>query len=35
MYDSIDAPLPWFTKVLLGEAKIVRDWWNLLLAVPA
>lgn len=35
MYDSLDAPLPWFSKVVLGIGMFVRDWWIVLLAVPA
>jgi general secretion pathway protein F len=35
MYDSLDAPLPWFSKIVLGIGMFVRDWWIVLLAVPA
>jgi general secretion pathway protein F len=35
MYDSLDAPLPWFSQVVLGIGMFVRDWWILLLVVPA
>jgi len=35
MYESLDAPLPWFSKLVLGVGMFVRDWWILLLAVPA
>src|SRR6476646_507612 len=35
MYDSLDAPLPWFTKIVLGIGMLVRNWWIVLLAVPA
>ncbi len=35
MYDSLDAPLPWFSKIVLGVGMFVRDWWILLLVVPA
>ena len=35
MYDSLDAPLPWFSKIVLGLGMFVRDWWIVLLAVPA
>jgi len=35
MYDSLDAPLPWFSKIVLGVGMFVRDWWIVLLAVPA
>ena len=35
MYDSLDAPLPWFSKIVLGVGMFVRDWWIVLLAIPA
>jgi general secretion pathway protein F len=35
MYDSLDAPLPWFSQVVLGIGMFVRDWWIVLLVVPA
>ncbi|WP_407354070.1 type II secretion system protein XpsF [Luteimonas sp. R10] len=35
MYDSLDAELPLFSQVVLGIGLFVRDWWILLLAVPA
>src|SRR5689334_2323787 len=35
MYESLDAELPFFTKIVLGIGMFVRDWWVLLLAVPA
>ena len=35
MYDSLDAPLPWFSKIVLGIGMFVRDWWIVLLVVPA
>ena len=35
MYDSLDAPLPLFTRVVLGVGLFVRDWWIVLLVVPA
>jgi general secretion pathway protein F len=35
MYDSLDAPLPWFSKIVLGIGMFVRDWWIVLLAIPA
>ncbi|HEU4991041.1 MAG TPA: type II secretion system F family protein [Luteimonas sp.] len=35
MYDSLDAPLPWFSRIVLGVGMFVRDWWIVLLAVPA
>ena len=34
MYDSLDAPLPWFSRIVLGIGMFVRDWWIVLLAVP-
>ncbi|TYT22973.1 type II secretion system F family protein [Luteimonas viscosa] len=35
MYESLDAPLPLFTKIVLALGLFVRDWWILLLVVPA
>ncbi|MEN1957784.1 type II secretion system protein XpsF [Luteimonas changyuni] len=35
MYESLDAELPFFTKIVLGLGELVRDWWIVLLAVPA
>jgi len=35
MYDSLDAPLPWFSGLVLGLGMFVRDWWILLLVVPS
>jgi general secretion pathway protein F len=35
MYESLDAEMPWFTKIVLGLGLFVRDWWILLLAIPA
>ena len=35
MYESLDAELPVFTRIVLGIGLFVRDWWFLLLAVPA
>jgi general secretion pathway protein F len=35
MYESLDAELPLFTKLVLGLGLFVRDWWMLLLMVPA
>lgn len=34
MYDSLDAELPLFTRIVLGAGEFVRDWWILLLVVP-
>ena len=35
MYESLDAELPLFTKIVLGLGLFVRDWWIVLIAVPA
>lgn len=35
MYDSLDAPLPWFSRIVLGIGMFVRDCWIVLLVVPA
>ncbi|MFC5570480.1 type II secretion system F family protein [Lysobacter yangpyeongensis] len=35
MYESLDAELPVFTKIVIGIGMFVRDWWFLLLLVPA
>ena len=35
MYESLDAPLPLFTKIVLALGLFVRDWWIVLLVVPA
>ena len=35
MYESLDAELPFFTKIVLGLGEVVRDWWFVLLAVPS
>ena len=35
MYESLDAPLPLFTKLVLALGIFVRDWWIVLLVVPA
>jgi len=35
MYESLDAELPLFTKVVLGIGLGVRDYWFVLLAAPA
>ena len=34
MYESLDAELPLFTKIVLGLGLFVRDWWILLLVIP-
>src|SRR5690606_41443472 len=33
--ESLDAELPVFTIIVLGLCELVRDWWIVLLAVPA
>jgi general secretion pathway protein F len=35
MYESLDATLPIFTRIVLGIGLFVRDWWFLLLVLPA
>ncbi|MFC3813497.1 type II secretion system F family protein [Lysobacter sp. GCM10012299] len=35
MYESLDAQLPLFTQIVLGLGLFVRDWWIVLLVVPA
>lgn len=35
MYDSLDAELPLFTRLILGLGLLVRDWWIVFLALPA
>ncbi|HZH44616.1 MAG TPA: type II secretion system F family protein [Lysobacter sp.] len=35
MYESLDADLPMFTRLVLGLGLFVRDWWLLVVAVPA
>ena len=35
MYESLEAPLPFFTRLVLWLGLLVRDWWLVLLAVPA
>ncbi|KLJ02383.1 type II secretion system F family protein [Luteimonas sp. FCS-9] len=34
MYDSLDAELPVFTRLVLGVGGFVRDWWIVLLFAP-
>src|SRR5690554_6604761 len=34
MYESLDAGLPVFTRIVLGVGELVRDWWLLLIAIP-
>jgi len=35
MYESLDAELPLFSRIVLGIGLFVRDWWIVLLVVPA
>ncbi|WP_147653451.1 type II secretion system protein XpsF [Vulcaniibacterium gelatinicum] len=35
MYDSLDAELPLFTRLILGLGLFVRDWWIVFLVLPA
>jgi len=35
MYESLDAELPFFTRLVLGLGGLVRDWWIVLLVVPS
>jgi general secretion pathway protein F len=35
MYESLDAELPWFSRIVLGIGMFVRDWWIVLVAIPA
>lgn len=35
MYESLDVALPWFTQAVLSVGLFVRDWWFVLVAVPA
>ncbi len=35
MYESLDVVLPWFTRIVLAIGLAVRDWWVVLVAVPA
>ncbi|MBW3550469.1 MAG: type II secretion system F family protein [Proteobacteria bacterium] len=34
MYESLDAPLPLFTQIVLWIGIFVRDWWIVVLALP-
>lgn len=34
MYESLDAQLPFFTRIVLGIGLFVRDWWIVLLVLP-
>ena len=35
MYESLDVTLPWFTSAVLALGLLVRQWWIVLLVVPA
>lgn len=35
MYDSLDAQLPMFSRLVIGLGVFVRDWWIVLIVVPA
>ncbi|MDI9238772.1 type II secretion system F family protein [Lysobacter sp. LF1] len=35
MYESLDAQLPIFSRIVLGIGLFVRDWWIVLLVLPA
>lgn len=35
MYRDLDAPLPLFTKIVLGVSLIVQGWWWLAIVLPA
>jgi general secretion pathway protein F len=35
MYENLDAELPLFSRFVLGLGLFVRDWWLLMVAVPA
>ncbi len=35
MYESLDVSLPWFTSAVLSVGLLVRQWWIVLIAVPA
>ncbi len=35
MYESLDVALPWFTNIVLQLGLLVRDWWIVLVVVPA
>ncbi|MCI4567670.1 type II secretion system F family protein [Lysobacter sp. CFH 32150] len=35
MYDSLDAELPFFSRIVLGLGLFVRDWWIVLIVIPA
>lgn len=35
MYESLNAEMPLFTRIVLGLGLLVRDWWVVLIVVPA
>lgn len=35
MYESLDAELPLFSRLVLGLGLFVRDWWIVLIVIPA
>lgn len=35
MYDSLDAELPWFSQLVVWLGVAVRDWWFVIVAIPA
>ena len=35
MYESLEVTLPWFTRGVLAMGLFIRDWWLLLVALPA
>jgi general secretion pathway protein F len=35
MYESLDVTLPWFTRAVLEAGLLVRQWWIVLVVVPA
>ena len=35
MYESLDVTLPWFTRAVLEVGLLVRQWWIVLIVLPA
>ncbi|BCT91810.1 type II secretion system protein F [Lysobacter helvus] len=35
MYESLDAELPFFSRIVVGLGLFVHDWWWVLVAIPA
>lgn len=35
MYESLDAELPWFSQLVVWLGVAVRDWWFVIVAIPA